>query len=250
MEAEIPEDAQLVEELYDVSDLNQGVINKSDNVYSRPQSFQPSTPVALPVASGSILRIRRINVYESPILACTHGSQTMYIVLDCGAQSSLMSLKITQKLNLDIKKTYHKAVQVDGQSPLPVMGEVHTMFTRGTIPLYFSGLIIANMAVDILGGTNFLIENDISPRMAKGTISIGNSCTVLAASPTLLALDKLDTRLRLIKVTEHVEIVPGEYATLSLPLISPGTRTWSWNLTAARRPPSSHPVSYKQRMAE
>ena len=73
------------------------------------------------------------------------------------------------------------------------------------------------MAVDILGGTNFLIKNDTSPRMAKGTISIGNSCTVLAASPTLLALDKLDTRLRLIKVTEHVKLVPGEYATLSLP---------------------------------
>ena len=91
------------------------------------------------------------------------------------------------------------------------------MFTRGSIPLYFSGLIIANMAVDILGGTNFLIKNDIAPRMAKGTISIRNSCTVLAASPTLLALDWLDTRLRLIKVTKHVELVPGEYATLALP---------------------------------
>ena len=69
------------------------------------------------------------------------------------------------------------------------------------------------MATDILGGTNFLIENDISYRMSKGTISIGTSCTVLAASPTLLALDKLDTRLRLVKVTEHTELVPGEYTT-------------------------------------
>ena len=78
--------------------------------------------------------------------------------------------------------------------------------------------IIANMAVDILGGSDFLIENDISPRMSKGTISIGNICTVLAASPTLLALDRLDTRLRLIKVTEHVELVPGEHATLEEPM--------------------------------
>ena len=44
-----------------------------------------------------------------------------------------------------------------------MMGEVHTMFTRGSIPLHFSGLVIANMAVDILGGANFRIENDIAP---------------------------------------------------------------------------------------
>ena len=69
-------------------------------MYPCSQSFQPSTPVA----SGSVLRIRCINVYELPILACTHGSQTMYIVLDCGAQSSLMSLKVARKLNLNVEK--------------------------------------------------------------------------------------------------------------------------------------------------
>ena len=211
------EEVYLDEEVYDVNDFNQGVINKVNNVYSCLQSPQSGTHCVIPVVSGSIPKINRINVYESPILTCTHGTQTMYIVLDSGATCSLLSLKTAQKLNLQISKTNHKAVQVDGQSSLPVVGEVHTVFTRGTIPLYFSGLVITNMATDILGGTNFLIENDISYRMSKGTISIGTSCTVLAASPTLLALDKLDTRLRLVKVTEHTELVPGEYTTLPLP---------------------------------
>ena len=163
------------------------------------------------------LTISRIRVYESPILACSHGNQTVYIVLDYGATCSLMSLHTANKLNLPIKKTTHKAVQVDGQSALKVLGEVCTQFSRGSIPLHFSGLVVEQMAADILGGTNFHIENDICCRMSKGTIAIGPNCTVIATPPAVLALHKLDTRQKLVKVNQLVQLVPGETVTLTLP---------------------------------
>ena len=90
---ELLEEVYLDEEIYDVNDFDQGVINKVNNVYSCLQSPQPGTHCVLPVASGSIPKINRINVYESPILTCTHGTQTMYIVIDSGATCSLLSLK-------------------------------------------------------------------------------------------------------------------------------------------------------------
>ena len=102
-----------------------------------------------------------------------------------------MSLNMTKKLGLNVQKTIHKAILVDGQSPLKLVGEVHTQLTRGNITLDFSGLVITDMAADILVGTNFLIENDISYRIAKGNIQIGPSCTVLSTSPTVSQLDHI-----------------------------------------------------------
>ena len=84
-----------------------------------------------------------------------------------------MSEHKARSLNLAICTTTHKAVQVDGESQLPVLGEVHTVFKRGALQLKFSGLVVANLGVDILAGTNFHVENDVFSRMAKNTRSIG-----------------------------------------------------------------------------
>ena len=61
-------------------------------------------------------------------------------------------------------------------------------FKRGTKELSFSGLIVSNLSVDILAGTNFHVENDVYSRMAKGTIHIGDTITVQSFSPHLLTL--------------------------------------------------------------
>ena len=169
---------------------NTDVFNKSYLGYPVCNNVQSATVKVL-YDTQFVPRIGRLNVYESPILSCSHNTSTVHIVLDSGATCSLMSLNMTKKLGLHVQKTVHKAVQVDGQSPLKVVGEVHTQLTRGNITLNFSGLVITEMAADILGGTNFLIENDISYRMAKGTIQIGPSCTVLSTSPTVLQLDHI-----------------------------------------------------------
>ena len=73
-----------------------------------------------------------------------------------------------------LKKTSHRAVQVDGESQLPVLGEAHTTFSRGPIKLHFSGLVVSQLGVDVHAGTSFHVENDVYSRMAKGTIHIGD----------------------------------------------------------------------------
>jgi hypothetical protein len=63
------------------------------------------------------------------------------------------------------------------------------------------------MATQILAGTNFFTENDISFRISKDTIQIGDSTTVQATPPTVLAMDYLDTRQRLAAVIRKTSIL-------------------------------------------
>ena len=100
-----------------------------------------------------VIKIGRINIFESPILTVLHLDKTVHIVLDTGATASLISLSKVQQLNLKILPTIHRAVQVDGITDLKVLDEVHTEFKRGNLILHFSGsylLIITVMAMKVM----------------------------------------------------------------------------------------------------
>ena len=63
------------------------------------------------------------------------------------------------KLNLQVHKTGHRAVQVDGESQLPVLGDVHTTFTRGTTTLHCSGLDVSRLGWETHNHRNVEQEN-------------------------------------------------------------------------------------------
>ena len=84
---------------------------------------------------NTVIKIRKINIYESPILSVMHKDKTVHIVLDTGATASLISLAKLTALKLKIVPTQHRAVQVDGISNLKVLGEIHTDFQRGNLKL-------------------------------------------------------------------------------------------------------------------
>ena len=85
-----------------------------------------------------------------------------------------------------------------------------TTFYRGNKPLTFSGLVIETMSVDILGGGNFITENDLSLRPKKKLISIGDHTTVMATSPTILQMDQLDFRKRLVATQRSLSSHDGQ----------------------------------------
>ena len=59
------------------------------------------------------------------------------------------------QLNLKNSKTTRKAVKADGITKVKVLGEVSTSFTRGDLMVNFQALVIDNMGVDLIGGTDF-----------------------------------------------------------------------------------------------
>ena len=130
-----------------------------------------------------------------------------------------MTIRMAKLLNLTVQKTSHKAVQVDRESQFPVIGEVHTTFSSGSINLHFSGLIVPQLGVDVLAGTNFYVENDVYSRMAKGNIHNDEHCVVQSSPASLLTLDELDrcSQQRLVKIPETTTILPGDTLHLSFP---------------------------------
>ena len=198
-------------------------IDEEEHVPSSDEEYQESEVVVNSCSTtkdSTVVKINRVNITESPILACSAASnRTIYLLLDTGATASIMTQRMASILNIIVYKTSHKAVQVDGESQLPVLGEVHTVFYRGSIKLHFSGLVVSQLGVDILAGTNFHVENDVYSRMAKGTIHIGDHCTVQSAPPSLLTLDKLDNsaKQRLVKVPNSTTVFPGEDLSLHVP---------------------------------
>ena len=170
--------------------------NKNISNYSQPLLARINSAVTSQCSESTQSPYPRLRVYDSPILACSHGKDSdsvIYIVIDCGATTSMITVKKANTLMLQIEPTALQAVQVDGKTKLQVKGEVHTQFRRGTTTLHFSALIVNKMGTNMIGGTNFIIENDLTLQMSKKSIKIGNS-TMIQLTPTILALDALDTR--------------------------------------------------------
>ena len=147
-----------------------------------------------------MIRIRKINIYESPILTVKHNNTAVHCVLDSGATASLISLRKAKQLKLLISPTVHRAIQVDGFSDLKIIGEVHTEFTRGDLTLYFNALVVNKLGTDILGGTNFLKDNDIYSRMAKDTIVIKGSNVFQSTPATILEMEMNASAAQLVRV--------------------------------------------------
>ena len=180
----------------------------------QPPMELPSAP---PLHSIGVIKIRKINIYESPILTAKHGNTAVHCVLDSGATASLISLRKAKQLKLMISPTSHRAIQVDGISDLKILGEVHTHFTRGDLKLFFNALVVNKLGTDILGGTNFLKDNDIYSRMAKDTIVIKGSNTFQSTPATILEMDMNSSSAQLVRVQKTQTILSGEHIQCELP---------------------------------
>ena len=164
-----------------------------------------------------VIKIGRINIYESPILSVKAMNKTHHIVLDTGATASLISLAKAQELKLKIYPTVHRAVQVDGISDLKVLGEVHTEFERGNHVLHFSGLVVNKLGTSILGGTNFHKENDVYSRLAKDTIVIKGTNIFQSTPVEILKMDENTKSAKLVSVKKTQILMPGDKLEMELP---------------------------------
>ena len=145
-----------------------------------------------------------------------HLNHTVHIVLDCGATASLIRASEASRLKLKIWPTLHKAVQVDGVTNLKVLGEIHTEFTRGDLTLTFSALVVNKLGTPVLGGTNFLVENDVYCRMANDTVVIKGNNVFRSTSAEILSMDQ-HLHAKLVKVDRTQVILNGDFIECSLP---------------------------------
>ena len=159
----------------------------------------------------------KLKIYDSPILSCYNGNELCFILLDTGATSSAISLEKAKKLKLEILPTKNKLVQVN-ESFSEVCGEIHTSFYRDNLELNYSALVVRKMGFDIIGGTNFLKENDIYCRLTTNKIVI-KGIHSFNSTPYIATLNKLNLAMKpeevkgtklLLKASKTETLPPGE----------------------------------------
>ena len=82
--------------------------------------------------------------------------------------------------------------------------------------LTFSALVVNKLGTQVLGGTNFLKENDISFRMASDTIVIKGNNVFKSTPPEILKMD-LNVKANLVKADKSQVVLHGDYVECNLP---------------------------------
>lgn len=116
---------------------------------------------------------RRVTTRRSPYLKCYIEHVVVWVCLDSGAESSLISRRFAVSIGLSIKRATQGAVQADAKSPLNIVGEVNNVVvTRGSHSFILDALVTERDFGDVIGGEPFLEKNDIALRPSKKQIII------------------------------------------------------------------------------
>ena len=115
---------------------------------------------------------------DPPVNKCSN--PVVHIMLDTGANVSFATVTLINRLGLAkcIVPAGQLAMQADGETKLQVQGEFHTIVTRKTsrnelIKFPFHALVVNKLNnCDMIGGMNFLIENQIDLFVSKRKIRV------------------------------------------------------------------------------
>ena len=167
-----------------------------------------------PQPTGSSPLIRRVNVRSSPFFHSFYKHSPLSVILDTGAETSLMKSAVARSIDCPIHPTTQTAYQADGKTPLKVLGETHISLFRDDIELKFSGLIVDNLDVDILAGVPFMEDNDIGVRPRGKLISIGDNYSFRYDGNALHIANK---RSCILRTTARSTVWPGEFLDVKIP---------------------------------
>ena len=106
-----------------------------------------------------------------------------------------------------IFKSSQLSRQADSLTPLKVIGDTHLVLSRGGTNLHLDALVVEDLDVELLAGTQFLVSNGISSRSAKSQI------TILLAKPLYTTVTRIPTAP---SVTRFVELMHMCYVLLVL----------------------------------
>lgn len=160
---------------------------------------------------------RRVHVDESPYMDVFYLHHCVRLTLDSGATGNMISASATKRLGLDVKRSTQSAKQADGQSKLSIIGETRFTVSRDNRDLYFEGLVVESLDVEILAGIPFLSHNDITIRPAFKQVIFADQ-TYLSYNSS----DKQETpsarRAVVIRAPEGTATVwPGEFVEVFVP---------------------------------
>ena len=104
---------------------------------------------------------RHVDAKQSPTFRAFYKHDVVNIMLDTGAEVTLIRQCVAQYLGLKVKKTSQKAFQADGVTPLDVVGETSFIVSVQHVQLKIEALVVTDVDIDILAGMPCMEANDI-----------------------------------------------------------------------------------------
>ena len=154
---------------------------------------------------------RKVEIISSLILSVKVNNKPSDWTLDGGATSSMIEEEECERLGVEILPTCQRATQADGLTPLPVLGEVHFIASKGHHTFKFSGLVVRSLDAPVLAGMPFLKLNKITVDYGQDSVTVDNCCKF---QPNHI---KSTNRSAVLRVSSQQCILPGEEATFYLP---------------------------------
>ena len=152
------------------SDTNDDVASHEINLESYPYSIHVNACKAvLPSLSCQLNLIKPI---PSQIIIASYNGQELPITLDSGATISFLREDWAIRLKLPISPNKQLATLADEQTMIEAIGEIDIQVTHKQCGLRLRALVVKKLQAPCFGGTNFHLDNQIVPDIAKQTINI------------------------------------------------------------------------------
>ncbi len=166
------------------------------------------------MTTTNLLSVRRVQCDVSPFFYAFYLHHVVKIVIDSGAQSSMISASFVRRVNLQQEPTLHGARQLD-KSAVKISGELRFELSFGTLTLPVDGLVNENLDCDILAGVPFCKENKIHLAMADEQISIQGHTIPYGCKPDSLQRDVYHVNTMILRNDQSTVVYPGDYIEVS-----------------------------------
>ena len=171
-------------------------------------------------AKAPLPHVSRVTVRASPHLEVFHNQLPVKILLDSGAESSMIRADEAKRLGLHISpNTSQIPSQADGGHMSGVLGECKATFYIGKLPLYFDALVVTELASPIIAGNPFLETNCFNIDFKKRQINLpdGSTCEYAPSSkPPQPRINLISNHLVRMQ-DKSTTLWPGDFIELEVP---------------------------------
>ena len=159
--------------------------------------------------------ISYINPVPSQILTMYQKEKIVHIDIDSGSWVSCVRLDYAIKMNWQIYPNDQLAKLADDKTTLRSQGEIHETLTRNNWQVLLSAIVIKDLHTDIIGGNNFLKDNNIQQNISNRNFTINNKYVVPETNRSVSLPQHLNSIT--IKSKINTVLMPKQVFTLNVP---------------------------------
>ena len=161
-------------------------------------------------------QINYINPVPSQILTLFQKDRIVHVDIDSGCWVSCVKEQFAKSMSWKIHPNSQLAKLADDKTVLKSLGEIDETLTRNNWTVHFKALVLPELHTDVIGGNNFLRDNQVEQSIHNRTITIQGKYVVPETNRNV----ELPTKLNPIIVKAEIPkaILPEQSIAVRVPI--------------------------------